>query len=92
MDIENQGDHLFVDGREGHDFGEACEELGPEVCLHDFEHVVVCGDGVFPESVEYVLAADVGCEYDECVGEVTDASQPVVELAFVEYLEEEVEY
>ena len=43
------------------------------------------------ELCDDVLCTDVGGEKDQCVGEVADTAEPVVELALVENLEEEVE-
>ena len=92
MDVEDTVNHLFSNRREGYYFGESGKELGPELTLHHFKQLVVCGYFPLAKGLENVFAANVGGEDDERVGEVADTAKTVMQLAFVQDLQEEVEH
>ena len=92
VDVEDALHGVLADGGERHNLGETAKELGTEVALHDLHEVVVCGRiAGRGEGIDDIFAADVRGEEDEGVGEVTHTAETVVQLALVEYLEEEVE-
>ena len=83
MYLEDADNGLLCDGREWYNFGQSSQKLRAEVPLHNIHQVIVGWYHAFGEGVDYVLAADVGCEKYEAVGKVADSSQSVVQFAFV---------
>ena len=92
MDVEDAVDHLLGDGRERNDLSQTSQELRTEVALHHLEELVVCRHDALAERLEDVVATDVRREDNQRVREVTHAAQTVVQLSFVENLQEQVEH
>ena len=91
MDLEDAGNGLFRDRREGYDLGETAQEFRTEIVLHDVHQIVVLRDLALVERIDDELATNVGGEQNQCVGEVAYTAQTVVQLTFVQDLQEEVE-
>ena len=92
VDVEDAVNHLLGDWREGNDFSQTSQKFRTELALHHFKQLVVGRHLAFAKRLEDVLAADVGGEDNKGVGEVAHATQTVVQLALVQYLQEEVEH
>ena len=91
MDIEDLRYRLLRDRRERYDLRQTSKELGAEITLHDIHQLVVLGNDTAVEFLHDLLCADVRGKEDQGVREITYSTQTVMQLTFVEDLQEQVE-